>query len=834
VLLAGLLGLVGLGTVGPVRSGFVSLLQAASDTDAPDEDGAADSETPPDDGDGDDPPDEEGESDEGDEGEEGEPTSGEEEEVGEEAGEGEDGPDTTITAGPPRHTKATEAKFKFESSERDATFECRLDDGDWETCESPLSLSDLSEGSHSFEVRALGVAEAPDATPATHQWTVNPTGPPLTITSPKEGETVDPTPVIEGAAEARLSPSDEPDAEDTDEPGGKGGDEPSTESDDGKPGGGKPDDRGAPKSDDADSTGPGSLTIRIYRGDAPEGEPVETLTTESEDGRWKAEVRSPLPKGTYTAQVEQADGAEGEALSEPTTFTVAALQTTLRTQNFDSDPNWDGENNRLVPSSCPSTSQNFGASATNWAGTSPGEVGGVVWNSYTPAHFGKVLPQTKTLNDSLSASGSLYIKRGGSFNTGKGLHAGGPLFGFFNHDSQDWRTPNSLVFRLEEDGAPGLFKVGPEYANRRYEAGPNVSLQSDGGAPHLQTGRKYKWKLTYSPTAARKRGQVEFSIEKVGRIKLDLLDGHKGVGAEFDRFGLINRMIEGNEVEVYYDDLVINGASEPIGGAGPVGWDGRGSQTTFSDCVIDDRHDFGYTGNGGVRQPGVEVPANAAGGVFWRTESTDRGLSAYYGDDIGSLDLEQELHAEGKVVLDRASSDSHVNFGFFNSTSEDFGETVPHDFVGISTDGPSRAGYYFRPAARASTGDVLRPSSGPTVLPDGGTHNWTLDYVPTSDGGGKVTMTLDGKELTQVISPADRAAGATLDRFGMRNVTRGGHAQILYLDELTYTAASELTATSNEQADTSIETLGGETGPLEEGTRPPKDDASPAKGRSGK
>ena len=46
----------------------------------------------------------------------------------------------------------------------------------------------------------------------------------------------------------------------------------------------------------------------------------------------------------------------------------------------------------------------------------------------------------------------------------------------------------------------------------------------------------------------------------------------------------------------------------------------------------------------------------------------------------------------------------------------------------------------------------------------------------------------------------------------MRNVTRGGHAQILYLDDVKYTAVSALTPTSSNEAGTSTRTLGGEPG----------------------
>jgi hypothetical protein len=35
------------------------------------------------------------------------------------------------------------------------TFSCRVDDGDWQACSSPMTIAGLSSGEHGVEVRAI-------------------------------------------------------------------------------------------------------------------------------------------------------------------------------------------------------------------------------------------------------------------------------------------------------------------------------------------------------------------------------------------------------------------------------------------------------------------------------------------------------------------------------------------------------------------------------------------------------------------------------------------------------------------------------------------------------
>ena len=70
-------------------------------------------------------------------------------------------------------------RFEFASSEKHSSFECKLDDGDYEACSSPRGYPGLDDGAHRFRVRAIDRAGNPDPSPASRKWTVD-TNPPET------------------------------------------------------------------------------------------------------------------------------------------------------------------------------------------------------------------------------------------------------------------------------------------------------------------------------------------------------------------------------------------------------------------------------------------------------------------------------------------------------------------------------------------------------------------------------------------------------------------------------------------------------------------------------
>jgi hypothetical protein len=69
-------------------------------------------------------------------------------------------PTASITSGPAQGstTSSPTPTFKFSSNEKGSTFECKVDANAFKTCTSPFKTSRLSDGGHSFSVRATDAA----------------------------------------------------------------------------------------------------------------------------------------------------------------------------------------------------------------------------------------------------------------------------------------------------------------------------------------------------------------------------------------------------------------------------------------------------------------------------------------------------------------------------------------------------------------------------------------------------------------------------------------------------------------------------------------------------
>jgi hypothetical protein len=97
-------------------------------------------------------------------------------------------PDTNVIEHPPGSTQSSTATFTFLSPDQSqATFECKLDDGDFGACTSPKTYEELAEGSHTFSVRAK-LGDTVDPSPAEFTWEIDRTAPDTTIASGPSGD----------------------------------------------------------------------------------------------------------------------------------------------------------------------------------------------------------------------------------------------------------------------------------------------------------------------------------------------------------------------------------------------------------------------------------------------------------------------------------------------------------------------------------------------------------------------------------------------------------------------------------------------------------------------
>jgi hypothetical protein len=455
-----------------------------------------------------------------------------------------------------------------------------------------------------------------------------------------------------------------------------------------------------------------------------------------------------------------------------TNSAAAQVETVQVREDFARDPDWEARNNLPDPSTCVTKTQDFGYSRSRHAGGEPGEIGGRVSRSVTPAVYAMPI-RPRSLQQRLRASGRFSVTQseGGS----------GVLVGWFNQTSRGWRTPNSLVFRI--DGESDRFRVFFEYGTQTWKTGGGRTFEGRYQVTktplHRADGTPHTWSLDYEPAGADGAGEITYTLDGK-KYTARLGPGHKGEGAVFDRFGIMNVQMSGDGITVWLDDLVIDGVKQDF--AADPGWEGKGNRATFRDCVRRPYHDFGYrqTDRAGG-EPG-EI-----GGIVWRIESINPQNAGYYGTPVGRLSLNDELRASGKISLHQAAADSAVLIGWFNAHTP-IG-APPDNFLGLLVEGPSRIGHYVRPAWASSDDQREIMSTGPIIRPDDASHDWTLHYDPNADTGrGVITMSLDGQTITMPLSELARKGNAAFNRFGLVTWHRGGHFVDIYFDDLSFTA----------------------------------------------
>jgi len=465
-------------------------------------------------------------------------------------------------------------------------------------------------------------------------------------------------------------------------------------------------------------------------------------------------------------------------------------QPATKTETFEWDPGWEGVNNRPADRGDQPVTvrQDFGYSPTNHAGgAGPGEVGGFVQAAAEPAFYGRVIPGS-TLEQPLSASGTLAVADGGT-------HL---LVGFFNGSTvNEWRTPNTLAIRI--NGRGDHFFGYVEYCTSKWRAGAD-SPQPFPFDQDPKTGRKtpsgfasglkvHRWSLAYDPAGNNGGGAITATID--GKTSVCHLDpGHKADGATFNRFGIVNVMksVDGG-TEIYLDDVTVNGRKETFD-ADPK-WEGRNNRATYQTNNVRPRFDFGFsaTSFAGGKTPGE------MGGLVFRGDCREPHRMACYGDKVGPLSLDKPIRASGKVVMLRGVSDSTTLFGFYNRTAAmrsnpSQNQGLPEGVLGINIEGPSSEGFCFYPVYRqpGQDGRIAPDYRTLRILPDRAVRQWSLDYDPAGAGGnGRITVTLDDRSVSSDLPEGEKAAGNAFDRFGIVTPWIDGNGQLVYFDDLAYT-----------------------------------------------
>jgi len=512
-------------------------------------------------------------------------------------------------------------------------------------------------------------------------------------------------------------------------------------------------------------------------------------------------------------------------------------KTVYKSERFDSDPGWEGHNNRIAPSVAKTVQQDFGYRATSFAGKAKGEIGGTIWRSPTLASYAAKIP-AKTLNDKLTGSGTLALTASSG--------SSGVFIGWFKGERPGGGRQNSLGLRFAGEGSGARLtlqlvtatnqacgtKVTPWIVDKTKPRGQGRKYRP----PAIKNdGTRYMWTLDYDPLAADGAGQFRCTVRsnspapeefETKTFTVALPPGYKEQGTTFDRFGVMNSEKPGNSLTIYFDDLAYDGKTEDL--SQDPGWIGVGNQISYQRREEGGKHDFGFS----AQTDHAGGTAGELGGVIWRS-----GVYAYYADRVGPLSLADRLEASGKVVLAAGPPDSGMYLGWFNSAHK---ENSPHqagDFLGVRIGGPTRVGHYFAPAYATSlwpvsdratepdrrspelVGDLrsaecrgretvaqraerregrehparvsVESREGPVLVPRQA-FVWKLVYDPdASDGQGALHAALGNESVTLPLKPGDKAQGATLDRFGLFTTHIGGSFVRIYFDDLTYTSSSE-------------------------------------------
>ena len=80
--------------------------------------------------------------------------------------------ETYLDSYPEKETTSTDAVFKFSSNIEGATFQCQINNQNWQPCESPKKFVNLTAGDYVFKVYAVDPKGKYDKTPEKWEWEI--------------------------------------------------------------------------------------------------------------------------------------------------------------------------------------------------------------------------------------------------------------------------------------------------------------------------------------------------------------------------------------------------------------------------------------------------------------------------------------------------------------------------------------------------------------------------------------------------------------------------------------------------------------------------------------
>lgn len=208
------------------------------------------------------------------------------------------------------------------------------------------------------------------------------------------------------------------------------------------------------------------------------------------------------------------------------------------------------------------------------------------------------------------------------------------------------------------------------------------------------------------------------------------------------------------------------------------------------------RQDFGYSSRTAHAGGG---PGEIGGLVSPAAEP------AYYARRIGELTLDQPFSASGILSVSTPVGEDggagNTLIGLFNAGTVNEWRTPNSLAIRVNGRGDVfHAHLEYTTRRWRSGGEFLGqvdPATGKKTMrgiPGRGlAHRWSLKYDPQGNqGGGAITLTLDGEPLVLNLDPGHRADGAVFNRFGILNVMKsadsGGE---VWLDDLTLNGVTD-------------------------------------------